>query len=80
MANVITRKEGCWLRFLLKTNGHNQNTVARIAGCSAVTVSQFLQGIKDSEKVRTAFCKVLGVRSVGNLLATMPQSGKGGAA
>jgi hypothetical protein len=69
MANVISKQVGCWIQYQLKANGHTQETVAREAGRSRDIVSHFLCGRKDSQRVRTALCKVLGYRSFEALVA-----------
>ena len=79
MAKTITHEQGCWLRYQLRLNGHNQAAIAGEAKCSAVTVSQFLRGIKNSERVRTAFCKLLGYGNFEKLIADA-QPKEGGAA
>jgi hypothetical protein len=79
MANCITPEEGCWIQYQLKLNGFTQYTVAQEANVVTQMVSQFLCGDKDSKRVRTALCKVLGYRSFESLLANVPQE-KGGAA
>jgi hypothetical protein len=79
MAQTITHEEGCWLLYQLRLNGYNQAAVSDEAKCSAVTVSQFLRGIKNSERVKAAFCKLLGYGSFSKLLEKAPQN-KGGAA
>jgi hypothetical protein len=80
MAQTITHEEGCWLLYQLRLNGYNQTAVAREAKCSAVMITQFLRGIKNSERVRAAFCKLLGYGSFEKLLAKAATHGKGGAA
>ena len=80
MANVINKREGCWIQYQLKANGHTQKTVADEAGRSVDIVSHFLCGRKDSKRVRRALCKVLGYKSFEDLVASMPGTGKVGAA
>jgi hypothetical protein len=69
MANVINKRVGCWIQYQLKANGHTQKTVASEAGRSVDIVSHFLCGRKDSVRVRTALCKVLGYESFEKLVA-----------
>ncbi|MDR3302078.1 MAG: hypothetical protein LBT01_06070 [Spirochaetaceae bacterium] len=76
MANTITHQTGCWIQYQLKLNGHTQDTVAEVANRSVSIVSQFLCGRKDSARVRTAFCKVLGYESFEKLAASMPQENR----
>jgi hypothetical protein len=80
MANVINRRVGCWIHYQLRLNGLTQKSVADEAGRSEDIVSHFLCGRKDSERVRTALCKVLGYESFEKLVAGMPKAGKGGVA
>jgi hypothetical protein len=56
------------------------NMVAQEANMSNQMVSEFLCGHKDSNRVRTALCKVLGYRSFESLIKNVPQESKGGAA
>jgi hypothetical protein len=80
MAKCITPEEGCWLQYQLKLNGFTHHTVAKEANVTTSMISQFLLGIKDSNKVRTALCKVLGYRSFESLIQNVPQENEGGAA
>jgi hypothetical protein len=81
MKKCITPEEGCWLQYQLKLNGHTHYTVAEEANRSVQMVSEFLRGNKDSARVRTALCKVLGYRNFENLLARVPrEQERGGAA
>ena len=75
MAKTITHEQGCWLLYQLRLNGHNQMAVAHEAKCSAVMVTQFLRGIKNSERVKAAFCKLLGYSSFEKLIANIPEVG-----
>jgi hypothetical protein len=70
MVKRITHEEGCWLRYQLKLNGYTQDSVALVADCTEKMVSHFLCGRKDSVRVRTAFCKVLGYGSFDRLIDT----------
>ena len=79
MADVITKRTGCWIQYQLKLGGHTLKTVAAEAGRSVYIVSHFLCGRKGSKRVRAALCKVLGYRSFEELAAGMPKAGKGGA-
>jgi hypothetical protein len=80
MANLISREAGCWIQYQLKLNGLGQKAVADEANCSVDIVSHFLCGRKDSRRVRTALCKVLGYRSFEHLIKTAPQESIGGTA
>jgi hypothetical protein len=84
MANTINPRTGCWIQYQLKLNGYSQKTVADEANRSIHIVSHFLCGRKDSARVRTALCKVLGYENFEKLVADVPQDistarGKGGA-
>jgi hypothetical protein len=79
-ANRIPFELGSWIEHLLRVKGITQEEVAREAGRSRDIVSHFLCGRKDSQRVRTALCKMLGYESFEKLAASMPKSGKGGAA
>jgi hypothetical protein len=80
MANLISRETGCWIQYQLKLSGLGQKAVADEAKCSVDIVSHFLCGRKDSQRVRTALCKVLGYRSFEFLIKNAPQESSGGAA
>jgi hypothetical protein len=69
MANDISRGTGCWIQYQLKLIGLGHKTVAGEANCSIDMVSHFLCGRKDSMRVRTALCKVLGYESFEALAA-----------
>ena len=69
MANVISRQTGCWIQFQLKLSGLGQKDVASEANHSVDIVSHFLRGRKDSARVRTALCKVLGYESFEAIIA-----------
>jgi hypothetical protein len=78
MAKCITPKEGCWLQYQLKLNGFTYYKVDKEATVTPSMVSHFLCGNKDSNRVRTTLCKVLGYRSFESLIKNIPQ-GEGGA-
>jgi hypothetical protein len=80
MANLISPKVGCWIQYQLKLSGLGQKAVAEEANCSVDIVSHFLCGRKNSQRVRTALCKVLGYRSFERLVKNVPQESEGGAA
>jgi hypothetical protein len=80
MANLISREAGCWIQYQLKLSGLGQKAVADEANCSVDIVSHFLCGRKDSKRVRTALCKVLGYQSFESLIKNAPQENEGGAA
>jgi hypothetical protein len=79
-ANRIPFELGSRIEHLLRVKGITQKEIAREAGYSIHIVSHFLCGRKDSERVRTALCKVLGYESFEKLVADMPKSGEGSAA
>jgi transcriptional regulator with XRE-family HTH domain len=64
---------GCWIQYQLKLNGYTQQSVAAEADRSVDSVSHFLRGRKDSERVRLALCKVLDYENFNKLVAAMPQ-------
>jgi hypothetical protein len=80
MANLISREAGCWIQYQLKLSGLGQKAVADEANCSVDIVSHFLCVRKDSQRVRTALCKVPGYRSFESLIKNAPQENEGGAA
>jgi hypothetical protein len=82
MANVIPRETGCWLHYQLKLNRHVLEEVAGEAKVSASMVAHFLSGRKGSERIKTAFCKLLGYESFDKIIAASRAYplAKGGAA
>ncbi|MDR2444332.1 MAG: hypothetical protein LBD44_00135 [Spirochaetaceae bacterium] len=79
MANLIFRRTGYWIQHQLKLSALGQKEVAGEANVSLSMVTHFLGGRKDSERVRTALCKVLGYESFGAVIAAsrghVPQKG-----
>ena len=69
MANVISRRTGCWIQYQLKLSGLGQKNVANEANRSVDIVSHFLCGRKNSVRVRMALCKLLGYGSFDRLIA-----------
>jgi hypothetical protein len=72
---ILTEKTGCWIQYQLKLSGLGQKAVADEANCSVDIISHFLCGHKNSERVRTALCKVLGCQSFENLIKNVPKKG-----
>jgi hypothetical protein len=68
MAKRITHEARCWLQYQLKLNSCTHYAVAKEADYTIMMVSHFLCGRKDSVRVRTAFCKVLGYGSFDRLI------------
>jgi hypothetical protein len=60
MAGLISRRTGCWIQCHLKLSGPGQKNAASGASRTVSIVSHFLCGRKDSARVRTALCKMLG--------------------
>lgn len=75
MAITITPRTGCWINYQLRLNSITQATVGKKAGCNNRTVSDFLRGRKNSERVRKALAEVLGCPSFEALIAA--SRGKG---
>ncbi|MDR0662657.1 MAG: hypothetical protein LBF80_01070 [Spirochaetaceae bacterium] len=80
MRERITPEEGCWLQYQLKLDGFTHSAVAKEANVTVSMVSHFLCGDKDSRRVRTALCKILGYQSFESLIKNVPQKNDGGAA
>jgi hypothetical protein len=82
MANIISRETGCWLQYQLKLGRYGLKEIAGEANVSPSMVTHFLSGRKDSARVRTAFCKLLGYGSFDKLIAASREytPAKGGAA
>jgi hypothetical protein len=66
---TLTPQKGCWINYQLRLSNITQVAVAQVAGCNNRTVSDFLKGRKNSERVKTALCKVLGYPSFDELVA-----------
>lgn len=65
----LTHGQGCWVRFQLDLRGIKQQDAAERAGVAKATVSDFLIGRNNSEKVRGLLCSILGYPSFADLLA-----------
>jgi transcriptional regulator with XRE-family HTH domain len=59
---------GCWIQYQLKLRNITQSRVARKARCSSVTVSQFLKGYKNCERLKKVLTEVLGYEAFEGLL------------
>jgi hypothetical protein len=66
---TINPRKGCWVNYQLRLAGITQAAVAQRAGCNNRTVSDFLRGRKNSERVRKALADALGYESFEQLLA-----------
>jgi len=60
MGITITPKKGCYINYMLRVRSITQEEVAQKASVTQQTVSQFLRGVKNSEKVKKAIAEVLG--------------------
>jgi transcriptional regulator with XRE-family HTH domain len=69
MGITINPRKGCWINYQLRLNSITQAAVARRAGCNNRTVSDFLRGRKNSERVKKALAEVLGYASFEKLIA-----------
>jgi transcriptional regulator with XRE-family HTH domain len=69
MGITLNPRKGCWINYQLRLNGITQAAVAQRAGCNNRTVSDFLRGRKNSERVKKALAKILGYPSFEALLA-----------
>ena len=77
----LTHGQGCWIRFQLNLRGIDQGTAAEKAGVAKATVSDFLNGRNNSERVREVLREILGYRTFAELLAAAKCClDKGGAA
>ena len=63
MGKAITPQKGCYISYMLRVRGITQDDVARKAGLTQKSVSAFLRGVKNSEKVKTAIAEALGYPS-----------------
>jgi transcriptional regulator with XRE-family HTH domain len=85
MGIPISARTGCWIKYQLNLRNITLKTAAKNAGVGTSMVSEFLRGRKDSERVKTAICAILGYPTFESLLATFlidtaRTKGKGGAA
>lgn len=69
MGVAITSREGCWIQYQLNLRNITQKTVAEKAGCSMVSVSQFLNGRKNSPRTKAALVELLGYSDFSVLIA-----------
>jgi len=69
MGITITPQKGCWINYMLRLRSITQAAVAAKAGCNNRTVSDFLRGRKNSERVKKALAEVLGYESFEKLIA-----------
>jgi transcriptional regulator with XRE-family HTH domain len=69
MGITLNPRKGCWINFQLRLAGITQAAVAEKAGCNNRTVSDFLRGRKNSERVKKALAETLGYPSFEALIA-----------
>jgi hypothetical protein len=69
MGIAINPRKGCWINYQLRLAGITQAVVAEKADCNNRTVSDFLRGRKNSERVKKALTEVLGYESFEKLIA-----------
>jgi len=69
MGITITPKKGCYINYMLRVRSITQTDVAQKASVTQQTVSQFLRGVKNSEKVKKAIAEVLGFPSFEAVIA-----------
>jgi transcriptional regulator with XRE-family HTH domain len=69
MGITINPRKGCWINYQLRLAGITQAAVAQRAGCNNRTVSDFLRGRKNSERVKRALAEILGYASFEKLIA-----------
>jgi transcriptional regulator with XRE-family HTH domain len=69
MGITITPRKGCWINYQLRLAGITQAAVAQRAGYNNRTVSDFLRGRKNSERVKGALAETLGYPSFEALIA-----------
>jgi hypothetical protein len=75
MAITITPRTGYWINYQLRLNSITQAAAGKKAGCNNRSVSEFLRGRKNSERVKKALAEVLGCPSFEALIAA--SRGKG---
>lgn len=75
MGTSITRKETCWIKYMIAVKGITLTDIARYAGCTPPMVSQVIYGRKRSAKVRKAIMTALGYDSFEKLLAGCEKHG-----
>jgi transcriptional regulator with XRE-family HTH domain len=69
MGITLNPRKGCWINYRLRLAGITQAAVAAKAGCNNRTVSDFLRGRKNSERVKKALAETLGYPSFEALIA-----------
>jgi hypothetical protein len=75
MGITITPQTGCWINYQLRLNSITQAAVGAKAGCNNRTVSDFLRGRKNSERVKKALSSILGYPSFEALIAASRREG-----
>ena len=69
MGITITPQKGCYINYMLRVRSITHDAVAAKAGTTSQMVSQFLRGVKNSEKVKRALAEVLGYGSFEAVIA-----------
>jgi transcriptional regulator with XRE-family HTH domain len=79
-AKNITPPEGCWIRYQLNLRNIKMEDIAKKAGCSIPTVSEVINGVKNSKRVAKTLADMLGYTGFEALLAAASAQARGGAA
>jgi transcriptional regulator with XRE-family HTH domain len=69
MGITITPQKGCWIRYQLNLRRITLETIAQKAQVTSGMVSHFLNGRKNSERVKKALAETLGYPSFEALIA-----------
>jgi len=66
---TITPQKGCWIKYQLNLRRITMTDIAIKANVSISMVSRFLNGFKNSEKVKKALAESLGYESFEKMIA-----------
>jgi transcriptional regulator with XRE-family HTH domain len=69
MGITITPRKGCWIRYQLNLRRLKLEDIAQRAQVSSGMITHFLNGRKNSDKVRKALADILGYESFEALIA-----------
>jgi hypothetical protein len=72
----ISPSQGCWIKYQLNLSNIVQRMIAKEAGLATTTVSDFIVGRKNSERVKAVLCKFLGYETFAELLRAADASGQ----
>jgi plasmid maintenance system antidote protein VapI len=72
MEKTIPPRTGRWLKSQLIFHGLTYTKVAQKAACTPATITHFIRGRNNCERLKTALAELLGYESFESLLAAIP--------